>query len=481
MGTEAKSRSVREILLRGVFWRVLIIEAILLVFSLIYRWQTADVDFFDLFWYAVRIILLVAVIILFIMITLKPFLNRHIIMPLETIAAANREIAKDFTQTMPLELPRGAPAEINSIITTRTAMLEHILEISQKRLQLYELIKIIFGRYLSEKVVDEILSSPRGHELGGRRQTVTILMSDLRGFTSLSETRDPEEMVQVLNRYLEEMSEIIFKHDGIIDEILGDAILAVFGAPERHADDPERAVVCAIEMQNSLINLNQTLAADGYSPLEMGIGIDTGTVIVGNIGSRRRMKYGIVGDTVNRTSRIEANSIGGQVLIGESTFNVLGSLVTTEPPKTVMMKGMQAPLVFFPVTAINTVNGRMALQTLKAEDHRIGIRIPVQCRIIQDKRVASATIAGTTLSIDQKLIMALLNSPVQPLTDVRLTLEFCRQAHCFDDIYAKCVSQTPRQNQFECVFHITAMTIKDRALIQKWIHETSITSETPDG
>jgi len=288
----------------GVFWRILFIEAALLIFSLFYKWAAEDVSHIDLFWYGIRIIIMVGIIIAFMMITLEKFLNHRIITPLEKIARSNKRIQKDITRAGHIELSDDAPQEIKSIVTSRGKMLETILSVSDERLRLMNFIRETFGRYLSNKVVDEILESPKGLQIGGTRKIVTVLMADLRGFTSLSETRDPEEMVQLLNRFLEKMSVIIHKYDGIIDEIIGDSILAIFGAPESHGNDPERAVACALEMQNALTPLNNEILTSGYPPLEMGIGINTGTVIVGNIGSELRMKYGIVGAAVNTAARI---------------------------------------------------------------------------------------------------------------------------------------------------------------------------------
>jgi len=207
-------------------------------------------------------------------------------------------------------LPTDAPREIKEIVHSRAEMLKNILEVSKERLNLVNFIRETFGRYLSKKVVEEILESPEGQKIGGRRETVTILFSDLRGFTALSETKNPKEMVQLLNQYLERMSKVIIKYDGMIDEFIGDAILTIFGVPDKRDDDPARAVACGLAMQNALLELNTEIEKEGYPPLEMCIGINTGTVIVGNIGSEMRMKYGIVGSAVNTASRIESNTTG---------------------------------------------------------------------------------------------------------------------------------------------------------------------------
>ncbi|MBW1769093.1 MAG: hypothetical protein JRJ65_18865, partial [Deltaproteobacteria bacterium] len=206
-----EKNSVRAVVLMGVFWRILIIEGILLVGTLIYAALTEDKGSVELLWYAIRIISLVAIIVLFMMVTLKSFLERRIISPLESIAAANQRFQDNDSSARELNLPEDVPKEIKGIVSSRTQMLNTILKISEERLHLVKFIRNTFGRYISKRVVDEILESPNGQKIGGRRKTVTIMMSDLRGFTALSETRDPEDIVRLLNRYLERMSKVIME------------------------------------------------------------------------------------------------------------------------------------------------------------------------------------------------------------------------------------------------------------------------------
>ncbi len=467
-----KKSGVREILLTGIFWRIVFIEAVLLVFSLFYRWFTTDATPIDLFWYGIRIIILVTIIILFMMVTLKKFLTRRIIIPLEAIASANKKTHEDISNAEQVMLPEDSPTEIRSIVTSRTKMLKTIFDVSEERLRLMNFIRETFGRYLSNKVVDEILESPEGQKIGGQRMTVTVLMSDLRGFTNLSETRDPEEMVQLLNRYLEQMSKIILKYDGIIDEIIGDAILAVFGAPESHGDDPERSIACALEMQNSLIKLNEENIQSGYPPLEMGIGINTGNVIVGNIGSELRMKYGIVGSAVNRAARIESNSIGGQVLIGESTFEHTNKKITAEPPRNIMMKGMKKPLVFYCVSAIDS-DYVVSLKSPVSKTESLSIKLPFQYWIIKDKKVDILAKIGETIRIDDNTIDAFIFPPLEPFTDLKLKFDFCIDAHCFEEIYVKAHSiETGKNGKFNRL-RITSMGQKDKDIIKNWMAQAT--------
>ncbi|MBC8439684.1 MAG: adenylate/guanylate cyclase domain-containing protein [Deltaproteobacteria bacterium] len=463
-----KKNGVRIILLMGVFWRILFIEAALLVFSLFYKWVTEDVAPMDLFWYGVRIIIMVGIIIAFMMITLEKFLNRRIITPLEKIAKANKNIQEDMTRAGQIEISDDAPDEIKSIVTSRGKMLETILSVSDERLNLVNFIRETFGRYLSNKVVDEILESPKGRQIGGTRKTITVLMADLRGFTSLSETKDPEEMVQLLNRFLEKMSVIIHKYEGIIDEIIGDAILAIFGAPESHDNDPERAVACALEMQNSLIPLNNEIIAEGYPSLEMGIGINTGTVIVGNIGSELRMKYGIVGAAVNTAARIESNSIGGQVLVGESTYDHVREYVKADPAQTAMMKGMKKPLVFYSVFAIES-RYNVLLQSPAAGKILLPIKLPFQCWKIKDKKIDLIPLAGETIRMDDHKIDAHIPSGLEAFTDIMLRFDFCLDAHCFEDIYAKSIPIEKEGGESFNRLQITSMDPKDKSIIKKWM------------
>ena len=198
-----RREGVRQVLLKGIFWRILIIESILLVWSLLYRaLSDHHAQPADLFWYAVRITILVAIIILFVMVTFRKFLNKKIILPLEAISASNRRLKDSNSSDDEMKVADDVPIEVREIVATRNEMLANLFKVSEERLRLVSFIRDMFGRYLSKKVVDNILESPEGHKIGGRRKTVTILMSDIRGFTSLSETMDPEIMVQLLNRYL---------------------------------------------------------------------------------------------------------------------------------------------------------------------------------------------------------------------------------------------------------------------------------------
>src|SRR5688572_3092081 len=177
-------------------------------------------------------------------------------------------------------------------------------------------------------------------------------MADMRGFSALADTLPPEQVVSLLNNYLEVMTKVIAQHGGTIDEIIGDAILALFGAPVQRPDDARRAVECAVDMQLAVPLVNQRNQRAGLPAMEIGIGIDTGDVVAGNIGSRQRAKYGIVGAHVNATARIESYTVGGQVLISNATRIEAGPEILVAEEMEIELKASNALVSVFSVTGI---------------------------------------------------------------------------------------------------------------------------------
>ncbi|MFT4518312.1 MAG: adenylate cyclase [Halioglobus sp.] len=202
-------------------------------------------------------------------------------------------------------------------------------------------IRATFGRYLSDEIVTQILERPEGLELGGDLRRVSIMFSDIRGFTTISEHLEPAQVVTILNRYLGAMTDIIMEHQGTIDEFIGDAILAVFGAPLSGDDDADRAVRCAQAMQAALGEINRQNEAEGLPAINTGIAINTGDVIAGNIGSERRSKYGFVGHPMNVTSRIEDVTAAGEILISDSTLKSLQGDFVVGRSQEINVKGIE--------------------------------------------------------------------------------------------------------------------------------------------
>jgi adenylate cyclase len=206
-----------------------------------------------------------------------------------------------------------------------------------------------FQYYLTASVVNEILKDPTKLKLGGDKKVLTVMFSDIRGFTSISEKLGPEELVHLLNEYLTAMTDMVFKYDGLLDKYIGDAIMAVFGAPLDQPDHALRACRTGIGMMSELRRLRERWAAEGRPDINIGIGINTGDMVVGNMGSQMRFDYTVMGDSVNLASRLEGTNkeYGTNIIISEFTYeSVKGDLFCRELDA-VRVKGKELPVRIF--------------------------------------------------------------------------------------------------------------------------------------
>lgn len=198
-----------------------------------------------------------------------------------------------------------------------------------------------FQRYFAPSLVEQIAKQEGAVQLGGTKLPVAIFFSDIRGFTRMSEKMGPDEIASLLTEYFTEMVEIVFEHGGTLDKFIGDAILAIWGAPIQHEDDCDRAMRAALQMQDVLEQLNQKWAAQGREPVRIGIGINYGEVFAGNIGSDRRLEYTVIGDAVNTASRLCSKAGPGEILISEPFYRALSSPPAVEPLEPLQLKGKE--------------------------------------------------------------------------------------------------------------------------------------------
>ena len=260
------------------------------------------------------------------------------------------------------DLAAMAEAELNlmDLITLQKELRSKKADLEKRNLFIRE----VFGRFVTDQVAESLLDCPKGLKLGGERRNLSILMSDLRGFTALSERLSPEHMVSLINLYLAKMIPVVESFHGTIDEFIGDAILVLFGAPLPAENHAEQAVACALAMQLALQDLNVEFVAQGLPELTMGIGVHTGDAIVGNIGSDRRMKYGVVGSAVNLTARIQSFTLGGQTLVSEATYRAVQSIARADGHLRVKVKGYDQPISIY---EIGGLRGRYQLEVPEPE------------------------------------------------------------------------------------------------------------------
>jgi len=323
-----------------------------------------------------------------------------------------------------------------------TKLLEQSSQELEKSLAL---IKTMFGRYLSTEVMASIIENPSALELGGEKRTVTIMMTDLRGFTALSERLEPEQVVQMLNSYFEVMVEVILKFRGTINEIIGDALLVIFGAPQEMPDRAQRAIACAIKMQNAMAEVNEQNRAQGMPELEMGIGLNETEVVVGNIGSSKRSKYTVVGSGVNMTSRIESYSVGGQVLVSESVRKEAGEILRIDAQRDVLPKGAETPLKIYEVGGIA---GPYNL-TLEGKDStlfNLAHQIPLKCTALEGKAVGKKGLEGFVIRLSRKCAEIVLDEPMEILTNLKMNLRDVDENLAIKSFYGKII-EYPGKNE----------------------------------
>lgn len=233
-----------------------------------------------------------------------------------------------------------SPDEIGALINSFNTMVQGLKE--------KEYIQDTFGRYVDPQVARELMSSPEATRLGGQKRQVAIMMTDIRGFTSLCERLSPEETISIINRYLSQLIEVIRLHKGIIVDFLGDAILVFFDSLNEPIDAAvKRAACCALDLRKATVAFNEQARKEGLPELQTGIGLNAGEVVVGNIGSSKRTKYGIVGGPVNITHRIQALAEGGDILASEAFLRHLADELETTKSFRANLKGIEEQVTLY--------------------------------------------------------------------------------------------------------------------------------------
>ncbi len=280
-----------------------------------------------------------------------------------------------------------------------------------------------FERYTSPEIADYVLTAPGGEKQGGREADVSVLMSDLRGFTAMSTRISSENLITMLNHYFEIMAAVIKKYQGTIIEFLGDGLFVVFGAPQSMPEHAEAAVSCAIEMQNAMTEVNAWNRENGYPDLEMGIGINSGPAVVGNIGSEHKMKYGCMGETVNLAGRLESLSLGGEVCIADRTRKKIPGEVKILKESRFMPKGGKEEMKYYVVAGID---GGMTLAG--ASEKKRWRTLPKEKELVffllDGKTVDPEPHAGTLTGVteDEKFCLLSAEYPLQPLQNLMLRI-----------------------------------------------------------
>ena len=205
-------------------------------------------------------------------------------------------------------------------------------------------VKSTFKKYVSKNIVDKLLENEDSLNLGGTESDITILFSDIRGFTSMSEKLSPTEIVKLLNKYFKSMIDVVFKYNGTLDKIVGDELMVLYGVPLKSEDDTDNAVKTAIKMFQALDKFNDRIIKEGYKPFKIGIGINKGKAVSGNIGSEQQMNYTVIGDTINLGARLCSHAKSGEILISSSVKGVISDDYPFKKIPSIEVKGKSKPI-----------------------------------------------------------------------------------------------------------------------------------------
>ena len=256
----------------------------------------------------------------------------------------------DFSMNVsPIGAKRGLHDGVTILLTDQSRereLKQRISVVTEER----RVVKDMFSRYLSNEVVQSILDSPDIVKLGGSDKKATLFFADIRGYTSFSEGRDPQYIIKVLNDYFSEAVEIVIRYKGFIDKFIGDCIMAAWGVPlVSEEEDAVNAVSCAVDIQGLVASRNRGFFRGEAEHLRVGIGMHTGHLVAGNLGSLRKMNYSVIGDTVNVAARLEGVAAAGEIIITEDTRAYLGERFRLDKREAVKVKGKSKPLVIYNV------------------------------------------------------------------------------------------------------------------------------------
>ena len=325
-------------------------------------------------------------------------------------------------------------------------------------------------------------------ELGGKfypatlgeefqNQEVTILLADLRGFTAIAARHPAGVVIQLLNPCLIKMSEIIFRYEGTIDKFMGDSIMVLFGAPVSRDDDVARALACAVEMQMTMSTLNLAHKDQGMPELFMGIGINTGNVLAGMLGSERYSEYTVIGDEVNLASRIEAFSLRGQVLISQSTYELCKDFVETSEPMDIHVKGKPLPVSLREVVAIPALRLKVPRQEIR-RSHRVEVKLPFSYQRIEDDIVLPKTSSGTIRDIGYHGVLVDVDGELPLYSEIKFDFDLPLVDYKAHDVYAKVVGQKANNGRISMGIEFTSVPAETVAKIQLFVQLLILTHLT---
>jgi adenylate cyclase len=329
----------------------------------------------------------------------------------------------------------------------------------------------VWARQELYRHLGNVVEKTIGFPVGTHVLDVTILLSDLRGFSVITENYPAGKVVEILNRYFTHMCEIIYRYGGIVDKFMGDSIMAIFMESEDKPNYIEQAVCCAVEMQIAMDSFNKENSILDLPNLYMGIGINTGQVVAGRIGSDLHSEYTVIGDEVTLASRIEAYTLRGQILLSEKTFSEIKDLVKVENPIYVSVKGKLDPTPLYELLSIGEpynlgVPAREARRSLRVE-----VNIPFEFQICEGKIIQPDTYEGRILNISSGGMFASTLVEVEPYCNIRFRLEVNTLGMKGEYIYGKILRVQKESELYEIHIEFTFINSRDKDSIKEIVYQ----------
>jgi len=298
---------------------------------------------------------------------------------------------------------------------------------------------------------------------------VSILLSDLRGFTALTERYAAGDVIAMLNCYFSRMCEVIFRYQGTLDKFMGDGIMVLFGAPETGRDDLVRAIACATEMQRVMSEVNAVNHSMGMPQLFMGIGINTGEVVAADVGSELHHEYTVIGDHVNLASRIEAHSLRGQILLSENSYNLAREFVEIGESREVLVKGKRNPVKLYELKATRLPTYLAVPAREGRKSPRVPVNMPLAFQVVDGKRVLPDRHRGQIADISYSGMLVALKKPVPVNAELRFSVALSLLSPELTDIYARVLRVAASSDGYDCSLEFTSIDDAGQQAVRQFV------------
>lgn len=299
----------------------------------------------------------------------------------------------------------------------------------------------------------------------------TILIADIRGFTALTETQSPRTIIRLLDRFFTRMVELVRRNGGAVDKFMGDAVMAVFGAPVRHDDHLACALVCAVEMQQAMLQLNHESQSAGDPPIYAGIAVNSGTVMAGSFGSSVYSEYTVIGDTVNLASRMEGYSLRGQVLISDSAYTCARGQIEVGSANSLFVKGKAREITLYELLAVSYPTRLVVPQVDVRRSPRAMVDFPIALRRVESKRIHSQALVGQANDLGYHGMCVDLPLILPTFSEVILTFAPHIGATEVTEIHARVLRTSPGDGVYRTNLQFTAMDTPGHRHVKRYVDQ----------